>query len=151
MILIAHRGNLQGPNPSKENDPAYIDLALKQNINAEVDLRVKNKIPYLGHDYADFAISSEYLIDRQDFLWIHCKDAGALTWALERNLHCFWHDQDDYTITSKGFVWAYPGKEVASAKCISVMPETVWHLDEVRKNVDYGICTDYVNFFRNEK
>ena len=26
------------------------------------------------------------------------------------NCHYFWHQEDDYTITSKGIIWAYPGK-----------------------------------------
>jgi hypothetical protein len=38
MILIAHRGNLDGPNPSMENHPDYIDAAINAGFHVEVDL-----------------------------------------------------------------------------------------------------------------
>jgi len=34
MKLIAHRGNTDGPNPSEENNPEYIEEAIE---NAEVE------------------------------------------------------------------------------------------------------------------
>ena len=34
----------------------------------------------------------------------------------------FWHQNDDYTITSKGYIWAYPGKKL-NKNAIYVLPE----------------------------
>jgi hypothetical protein len=31
-MLIAHRGNLHGPNPAEENKPAYVDAALAAGV-----------------------------------------------------------------------------------------------------------------------
>ena len=49
-ILIAHRGNVNGPNPLLENTPEYIDAALKKHYLCEVDVwKINNKL-YLSHD-----------------------------------------------------------------------------------------------------
>ena len=32
-IYIAHRGNTDGPNPNRENDPTYIDEAINAGFN----------------------------------------------------------------------------------------------------------------------
>ena len=62
MIVISHRGNLKGSNPSEENGLDYIDKALT-NYDVEIDLRIKNKKFFLlttrnqiGH--AEWDISS---------------------------------------------------------------------------------------------
>lgn len=150
MILIAHRGNLIGPRKELENNPAYIDTAISKNYNVEIDLRAVGSNLYLGHDHADHAISIQYLLDRQTYLWVHCKDHVALDLALQANLHCFWHDKDDYTLTSQGYVWAYPGKLQTQHNCIVVMPEQIWPTEVVRSFTCYGICSDYVEFLRTD-
>ena len=48
------------------------------------------------------------------------------------------------TLTSKGYIWAYPGKTYSSNTVI-VMPE--WNnpnWDNLKVTNCYGICTDYV-------
>ena len=53
-------------------------------------------------------------------------------------LDYFWHQEDDFTLTSKGFVWTFPGKEVGVKSVL---------VDLNGDNVDqecYGICSDYV-------
>ena len=148
MKLIAHRGNTNGSNISRENSPEYIDEALKY-YDAEIDLRLINELLYLGHDTPDYQISLEWLIIRRDKLWIHCKNSEAMEFCLRHNLHCFWHNVDDYTITSHGYVWAYPGKENVGDKCILVMPELHYSLDRAKQLIKYGVCSDYVDGFKS--
>ena len=50
MILISHRGNLNGPKPLMENSPAYIEIAIKKNFHVEIDVWIKKNNLYLGHD-----------------------------------------------------------------------------------------------------
>ena len=38
MIFIAHRGNTKGPNKELENTPGYIDEALDNGFDVEVDI-----------------------------------------------------------------------------------------------------------------
>lgn len=144
MILIAHRGNLSGPNPQKENSPDYIDAAIKAGYSVEIDLRVAGHELYLGHDNPDYVIDYDFLINRKDKLWVHCKNAQALAYCLRYNINCFFHNTDDYTMTSFGYVWAYPGLPKAGNLCISAVPDTVMTKEEVLEQGYFGICTDYV-------
>ena len=62
-----------------------------------------------------------------------------------RELNFFWHQKDRYTLTSKGFIWAFPGSKL-SFHSIFVMPE--WILDKsdlhsVSNNNIAGVCTDF--------
>ena len=139
MILISHRGNIDGPKPELENSPEYIQKALDQGYDCEIDLWHKDDKFWLGHDEPQYEIDQSFLFN--DRLWIHCKNKEALGKMLNIS-NCFWHDTDDYTITSQGYVWAYPGKEPTGSKCICVKPETTKISREW-----FGVCSDYINMF----
>jgi len=54
-----------------------------------------------------------------------------------RKVHCFWHQNDNYTITSKGFIWTFPGKPITKQSVIvDLQPVPNFNLD------CYGICAD---------
>lgn len=149
MKLIAHRGNINGPNSEKENHPDYILNALKQGLDVEVDVwQLNNKI-YLGHDAPTYEATDYFsyrgLLDNYNgnfiispALWIHCKNFEALN-----NFHgnFFTHNEDDFTLTSCGYIWTYPRNLPLGNRSIAVMPERVpgWDLSKA-----YGICTDYI-------
>ena len=38
MLLIAHRGNINGPDKAKENHPDYINKAIEAGYNVEIDI-----------------------------------------------------------------------------------------------------------------
>jgi hypothetical protein len=140
MKLIAHRGNINGPNPEQENQPEYIKDTLNQGYDCEIDVRYINNQLYLGHDHPDYLISLDFLITNSDKFWIHCKNIDALDYLIQFNqLNIFWHQEDQYTLTSKGFIWAYPNMRTTS-KCIILMPE--WN-NFVFDKTGYGICSDY--------
>lgn len=142
MKLISHRGNINGPQKPLENNPDYIDMAIDAGFDVEIDLWIKNGKVFLGHDKPQYNISLDYLISRQNSLWIHCKNGLALEHSLLNDFNCFFHNTDTYTLTSYGFIWAYPGSPVISNyRFISVKPEDTD--DEVRNDI-YGICSDYV-------
>jgi hypothetical protein len=63
MKLIAHRGNINGPNKEKENNPDYIFTALKLGYDAEIDIWYINNKWYLGHDNPVFEIKYNFLLD----------------------------------------------------------------------------------------
>ena len=144
MIIIAHRGNTEGPKPDFENSPTYILEALSKGFHVEIDvwLKVINKRKeiFLGHDEPQYHIQDlKLLFDNKSSLWCHAKNIEALEWLLLNDFHCFWHQEDNYTITSKGYIWAYPNMPTKIG--IYVMPErenTVINKDEV-----LGVCTDY--------
>jgi hypothetical protein len=149
MKLIAHRGLLYGPDELNENAPHQIDLALSKGLNAEVDFRIVNGKFFLGHDNPTYEIAPQYLY--KEGLWIHAKNWEALEWLSDTQLHYFWHEEDSYTLTSYGVVWAYPNKPLM-ARSVCVMPEKQGiSLDYAFKLPIYGICSDYVgaiDYFR---
>jgi len=145
MILIAHRGNIFGPNSFEENSPKYIDKALQQGYNAEVDIWFVNKELYLGHDVPQYKISKNWIQKRQKKLWVHAKNIESLNFLKSTNWNYFWHETDTVSITSKKYIWAYPGKQKI-INSIAVMPEL--NDDDVSECI--GICTDYINLYTEQ-
>lgn len=147
MILIAHRGNINGPNPSKENHPDYIDEAISEGYDVEIDIRYSplvNKM-YLGHDASTYGVTLHWIDERMDKLWIHCKNIEALEYFTSKSegYNYFWHQEDDFTLTSKKYIWTYPGKPY-TLKSIIVMPESIESFNYEKPKDCYGVCSDYV-------
>jgi hypothetical protein len=139
MILISHRGNLNGKIEEKENHPSYIDEALNQGFKVEIDMWEINGRTYLGHDEPQYEVDDKWLSERMDNLWVHCKNVELLNWIRSTSLHWFWHEEDTLTLTSKGYLWVYPGKQPIKGS-IAVMPEM--YNDDL--NACVGICSDYI-------
>lgn len=144
MIYIAHRGLLEGPNKELENSPPAIDAAIEACRNVEIDLWVCDGKPVLGHGVGTpfYSVQWNWLRERSNNLWIHCKNIEALVTLAEEApayWHYFWHQEDTVTLTSRGFIWAYPGKQPISGS-IAVLPEM--YRDNCLQAS--GICTDYV-------
>ena len=150
MKLIAHRGNIVGPNPLEENKLEYIEAAIAGGYDVEIDVRCEDHQFYLGHDEPQYYVPMIWLVERKDNLWIHCKDLDCLNNFSNSpiDFNYFWHQEDDYTLTSKNFIWTYPGKEYKS-KSVIVMPE--WDnmsYDSLRDADCYGVCSDYVGMLK---
>ena len=144
MILIAHRGNTEGRLDSHENEPTYIDLAIKKGFDVEVDVWYKDNQLWLGHDAPQYGVDFRWLRDRQSKLWVHCKNTEAVVYLNEcgHDFNYFWHQEDDVTLTSKGHIWAYPGKQPIRGS-IAVMPEIKG--DDVSQCA--GVCSDNLRPF----
>lgn len=148
MKFIAHRGNTGGPNPLEENNPEYIDLALKMGYDVEIDLWHKEHNYYLGHDEPQYHVPMTWLVKHKDVLWIHCKNLEALEKMSSTviQFNYFWHQDDDFTLTSKKYIWTYPGKQY-TLNSIVVMPEWNTDLNQFPNLINYecfGICSDYI-------
>ncbi len=137
-IIISHRGNLFGPNSSKENHPDTILNALKHEFHVEIDLWHENNKLYLGHDSPEYEIGEKFLNNKN--YWIHAKNIDAAYFLTSSDLNWFFHDQDDCVLTSKGYLWTFPGKKL-TPKSIAVMPERI--SGDYLLNNTFGICTDY--------
>ena len=78
MILISHRGNIDGPNPNLENKPSYILEAINKGYDCEVDFWFRDGKFILGHDEPQYEIPFEFIKNYYRKLWIHCKNKEAL-------------------------------------------------------------------------
>jgi hypothetical protein len=141
MVIIAHRGNLEGPKPEKENHPDYILEAHNKGYEVEVDVWYTAGNWYLGHDKPQYEIKSDFLYLQG--LWLHAKNIDALyqLGSGYRKNNFFWHQSDDFTLTSNGVIWTYPGKELTDRSVI-VMPHRLEKGKRYPRDV-YGICTDF--------
>lgn len=146
MILISHRGNLSGSNPERENTVAYINEAIVAGFEVEVDVWETDGSLFLGHDEPQHKIGIDWLLKRKNKLWVHCKNSAAVVKLIRTDLHIFWHEQDKLTLTSKNFIWVYPGHQPV-ASSIAVMPEIN---DDVLENA-IGICSDYIFKYKHER
>ena len=146
MILISHRGNINGKKEELENKPQYIDESLSLGYDVEVDVWFIDGIFYLGHDNPQYGISLDWLYERKDKLWVHCKNVESIEKfnTLNENYNYFWHQEDTVTLTSKNFIWAYPGKQPIK-NSISVLPE----LFNDNTSVCIGICSDYIQYYND--
>lgn len=141
-VYISHRGNLKGADPKHENKPSYVEEALRY-FDCEVDLRfnsIENRF-YLGHDLEQYSVNMEWLIKNKDKIWVHCKDFDTLNYLSNTNseLNYFWHENDEYTITSHGFIWTFPGKSVGQK---SVIVDLNFSINAGYEQSAFGICSD---------
>ena len=74
MILISHRGNTNGKFESYENEPAYIDKAISEGFDVEIDVWMIEGVLFLGHDKPQYGVSQHWFSERYEKLWIHCKN-----------------------------------------------------------------------------
>lgn len=147
MKFIAHRGNVNGKT-DLENNPIQIAAAIQSGFDVEIDIWSQNDELYLGHDFPAYKIDIRFLENFIDNLWIHCKNHFALEFFNQSNtnFNYFWHQVDNYTLTSLGYIWVYPGVPITTGKSVAVMPETVsYKLTNLFSS--YAICSDYVKVY----
>jgi hypothetical protein len=147
MILISHRGNINGKFESYENEPNYIDLAISKGYDVEVDVWCVNGTLFLGHDNPQYGVDFKWLKDRLTKLWIHCKNIESVLYfkECEHEFNYFWHELDTITLTSLNYIWAYPGKQPIK-NSISVMPE----INNDILTECLGICSDNISFYNDK-
>ncbi len=143
MLIIAHRGNLNGPDKTTENTPEQILLCLSKGFHCEIDVWLINDKLLLGHDEPEHETNITFILQNANKLWCHCKHLESFQYLLKfKEINCFYHTDEDYILTSHLYIWTYPGKPVPNDNAIVVMPE--WNKDiKYNKNIA-GICTDYV-------
>lgn len=146
--FISHRGNLNGVIKELENSPNYIDSAIEKGYDVEIDFWLsKDRMLFLGHDNAEHKIDFEWLLERKNKLWIHCKNKRAMMYfnSMSTKFNYFWHDKDDMTLTSIGVIWAYPNKQKIK-NSIAVLPEL--YNDDT--SVCLGVCSDFIEKYKND-
>ena len=149
MILISHRGNIDGKNIERENHPSYIDEAIEAGYDVEIDVWVIDGKLYLGHDEPDYLIDINWLENRSNVLWIHCKNMDALShfneyeWKKSIQFNYFSHDVDMGVLTSHSYIWSTKLYD----RGILVLPEV---FDKQPNEGTIGICSDVIKQYKDE-
>ena len=142
-ILISHRGNIDGEFHELENTPTYIESAIKLGYGVEIDVWYINGKFMLGHDEAKYDVDYKFLMNKK--LWCHAKNLDALVEMKKYDIHYFWHEEDTVTLTSKNYIWAYPGTQPIIGS-IAVKPE----LYNENVNKCEGVCSDFIKRYKND-
>ena len=148
MILISHRGNIDGKNTERENHPDYIDEAISKGYDVEIDVWYEDGKLLLGHDEPQYDVSLEWLENRSPSLWIHCKNMGALSYFNEygdtksSQFNYFSHDVDMGVLTSHNYIWSTN----LYNRGILVLPE-VFNKEPIEGTI--GICSDYIKNYKS--
>lgn len=145
MILISHRGNTNGVFESYENEPNYIDMAIKDGYDVEVDVWYKDGILWLGHDKPEYGVDYNWFEKRSYNLWIHCKNLSAMEFfnVIGLDFNYFYHTDEDVVLTSKQHLWVYPGNQPIK-NSIAVLPELF--NDDLSQCE--GICSDNIEKYK---
>ena len=152
-FIIAHRANLEGPDPKTENTPEAIQKCIEAGIDIELDIWYKDGKFFLGHDEPKI----EFDIINYNFypikVFVHCKTIETYVKFKQKRSNfyefsAFIHDKDMATLTSDGNIWTYPGQPLFK-ESIAVMPEYVskqYQRDTeflFKNNEITGVCSDY--------
>jgi len=155
MKIIAHRGNLYGPDPETENTQNQAQKCLDMGFDVELDLWYIKKTGglMLGHDGPNMPTDVTWIWAKSPMLWMHWKETDGIMWAIYGLSVCleplfanhFMHEKEPFARTTSGAYWLYPGTpitdEMRSAPAIvACLPELApdWDLTHATH-----ICTDY--------
>ena len=151
MKFIAHRGNIVFPiNVTEiENHPSYLEVAIRLGYDVEVDVRKypENDQLYFGHDEPTHKVDHAWILEHIDYCWFHAKNFDALQYMIDNfDANVFYHGDDAYTLTSKKWIWAYPGFP-GGPSTIAVLPEQSPNLDI---STFGGICSDNIEMYKRK-
>ena len=142
MKFIAHRGNVNGINPSRENTVSYIEEAINMGFDVEIDLWRVGIRYFLGHDAPHHEVDIMFLREHSQRLWCHAKDIPTLyDLTLYQVFNCFLHDVDDCALTSHGYLWTYFNKPTTEKSIILAFDKS----PDVGREDIAGICSDYIS------
>ena len=148
-VLNSHRGNVDCSYHQEENSQDYIQKAINLGYDVEIDVRKINDKLFLGHDTPDYEVSIEWLLERNNKLWIHTKNFEALSFLIDFNLKTFYHQKENHTIiNSCNLIWSH---ELSESNEKSIIP--LLSLEDIN-NFDnkkvYGICSDFISFLNRK-
>lgn len=146
MKIISHRGNIRGPVSDKENRPSYIDCAIGNGYDVEIDVRSIDGELWLGHDEPQYKIDHNWLDKRKQYLWIHCKNVES---AVECSAyHSFCHINDSFTYTTTGKIWLHDlSMKIDNNVIIPLIEETCINNISFYSDV-FAVCTDYPSYIK---
>ena len=148
MIIISHRGNIRGPVLDRENAPSYIDCALGNGYDVEIDVRAVNGELWLGHDEPQYKVTWNWIFHRKDNLWIHCKDVESA--KICQTFQSFCHIGDPFVFTTKNKIWLHDlSQKVDNNVIIPLLGEEDVKTLANKYPSAYAICTDYPFLLKN--
>ena len=145
--FISHRGNLYEKDLNRENKIESIFEVISMGYDCEVDLRYIDEKIFLGHDSPNQEIEISIISEIKESIWIHCKNLAMLNYFVsleDADINYFWHQNDDFTLTSKNYIWTYPGKDISKNSVIVDLNHKYKIKDEI-----FGLCSDNIHYAKD--
>lgn len=162
--LIAHRGNIDGPDAWNENRPSHIQKALDLGFDVEVDVwcnvldgvihQSKEPKLFLGHDTGKYPVTVEFLENPR--IWCHAKNQEAFLHLIDTEANVFWVKDDGIAYTTHGYVWT-DCSQISSLPNDRFNSDDIVHVDldgtrilahlpyqPMNKLGKFSVCSDYV-------
>jgi hypothetical protein len=137
-LLIAHRGNYDGPVPEKENHLIHLEKAIEQSFDVEIDVWNMNGQWFFGHLEPSVAVTLTDINRLSPHAWYHAKNYGALYLLNKQGHHTFAHRDDPFVVTNRGWIWSHRGQPNPGG--IVVMPLLASEQQLIRSAA--GVCHD---------
>ena len=140
---ILHRGLMNGPDKIIENNELLLHKRIEEGWDIEIDIWSINGHLMLGHDGPSTPLIDAKLLE-SNHAWVHCKNLEAAEYCNKHSaINFFIHDTDIAVLTSKRYIWCYPGNK-AGHSSVCVLPERVVNMDI--SNVT-AVCSDYLPIY----
>jgi len=153
MKLISHRGNIIRPEPEFENRIWFIQQAIDQGYDVEIDVRLIDNSLFLGHDSPEHFVDIDWLLFRTKSLWIHTKNFEALNLLITYPIRVFYHQLEKHTVIGNTKnIWSH---DITEASDKSIIP--LIGLEDIEKHKDldvskyFGVCSDYIEHFNSKR
>ena len=147
MLFISNRGNLSGPNLQRENDPEYIEKALKLGYHVAVDVWLipENNQPTLalGDLQPKYKVSLDFL--QSPGIIARTTNIVCLQYLLSNCVHVVTNGSTP-SLSSQGLIWTPAGSRIVTPERVLVMPE--WFTSDLKTAIRApckGFCSDYIS------
>lgn len=141
-VFIAHRGNYDGIQTERENTIDYLRQAYNMGFGVECDLQVQDGVLYFGHDEPQETADWHFLL--RPYVFCHAKTVDTMQVLMNGGAHCFWHEEDQLTLTNRGLMWCYPGVYPVHAKSIWLDLQG-YDTPCIKDTNIFGVCGDNYN------
>ncbi len=152
----AHRGNTEGRDESRENDPSYLLEALAGGFEVEADVWYDEETVSFWFGYEEPMYEFPLSLVSHPRVLVRAMDIVSLNKLMSLPVgirpHVYYHKSDDDTLTSEGKIWSNcQGTESDGFEgdaSIAAMNEFEGNLAILQRGVAHGICSDDVSLLK---
>lgn len=138
-IIIAHLGNVRGPNVEQENRFAYVKKALDSGWHVCINVLFYSGGFLLPHASGFDPVPGAFLSKQR--VWCNATTPETLDALCNISAHCLCMDAAPYSLTSAQFIWTKPNYPLAE-RAIAVFPEAA-DAQWLTNFEPAGICSDF--------
>jgi hypothetical protein len=160
MLFISQYGNINHKHYGQENRELYISQAIDSGYTVKIDVWFFDDVPWIGTNSNKQMTSIYFLFKHKLALIIEVKNSNAYQFFLDHKEMFHYFIRDNHrnlpVKTSKNVYWCeILSDEIPKKDQIFVMPEysniySIKDLNKYTNSVLYGICSDYIEYFRLE-